>query len=90
MKQKSEKTCYAKYVDQMFCHSWISFMWHQGQMSAPIKCQMIETRIRPSGCKDRHFSSYTIKKAQLSAHKYNKEQATALPRGPNYTLKSNL
>ena len=90
MKQKSEKTCYAKSVDQMFCHSWISFMWHLGQMSAPIMCQMIKTRIRPYGCKGTNFSRHTIKKARLSAHKYNKERTTAKPRGPNYTLKSSL
>ena len=90
MKQKSEKTCYAKCVDQMFCHSWISFMWHQGQMIAPIMCQMIETRIRLSGCKDTKFSRHTIKKAQLSSHIYYIESGASLPRGPNYTLKTGL
>ena len=90
MKQKSEKTCYAKCVDQMFCHSWISFMWQLRQMSAPVRCQIIELRIHPYGCKDTNFSRHTSKKAQLSSHIYNKERATAQPRGPNYTIKSSL
>lgn len=49
MKQKSEKTVTQKSGDQMICHSWISFMWHLVQFSAPMLCQIIEKRNRLSG-----------------------------------------
>jgi hypothetical protein len=90
MKQKSEKTVTQKSGDQMICHSWISFMWHLVQFSAPMLCQIIEKRNRLSGCKDTKFSRHTIKKGQLSVHIYNNVRATSQPRGPNYTLKSSL
>ena len=78
MKQKSEKTVTQNSGVQMICHSRISFMWHQRQMSVPVTCQMFEARVRPSGCKDTNFSRHTIKKPKLSAHIYNKEAWTHL------------
>ena len=86
MKQKSEKTCYANSGVQMICHSRISIMWHQRQMSPPLICQIIERKNHPFECKGTKFSRNSIKKDQFSAH-IDYIGLVALQSGsPNYML----
>ena len=88
MKQKYHK----KYKTQQMLFSVASYyftiMWQNVQIVMMKKCHISNIFASIRRCKDKHFSRYTIKTPQLSAHIYYTGLGTAQPRGPNYMLYS--